>query len=68
MNRTTIPTIPYIMALLAVTCMVAFISLYILRSVAGEWADSHRMQVGTIVGAFIIAPWLVAIVRMRRPV
>jgi len=66
MNRITIP---YIMALLAVSLTVAIAFLIGIKWFAtAEWMRDNRHTVTTIVGATIVAPWLVAIVRMRRPV
>jgi hypothetical protein len=58
----------YILALLAVTLLCATASLLAIRFVAGAWADNNRHTISIIIGCIILAPWLVAMVRMRKPV
>jgi hypothetical protein len=65
MNRITIP---YIMGLLGVSLTVAAAFLIGIKWFAtAEWMRDNRHNIVTIIGATIVAPWLVAIVRMRRP-
>lgn len=65
MNRITVP---YMMALLAIGVAVAIATMLGIKWFAtAEWMRDNRTTITTIVGATIVAPWLVAIVRMRRP-
>jgi len=65
MNRLTTS---YMIGLIAVSLTVAIAFLIGIKWFAtAEWMRDNRHTVTTIVGATIVAPWLVAIVRMRRP-
>jgi hypothetical protein len=65
MNRITTS---YIIGLVAVSLAIGIAAVIALKALTtNEWMRDNRHAVTTIIGASIIAPWLVAIVRMRRP-
>jgi hypothetical protein len=65
MNRITTS---YIIGLIAVSLAIGIAAVIALKALTTtEWMQDNRHITTTIVGASIIAPWLVAIVRMRRP-
>ena len=65
MNRITTS---YIIGLVAVSVGIGIAAVIALKALTTpEWMQGNRNITNVIVGASIIAPWLVAIVRMRRP-
>jgi hypothetical protein len=61
-------TTSYIIGLIAVSVGIGIAAVIALKALTTtEWMRDNRHITTTIIGASIIAPWLVAIVRMRRP-
>ena len=61
-------TTSYMIGLIAVSVGIGIAAVIALKALTtAEWMRDNRHITTTIIGASIIAPWLVAIVRMRRP-
>lgn len=65
MNR--IPNIMQSFTILISTIVLAVVAALALRTFAPEWSIHNRNLVSIIIGSIILTPWLVAVVRMRKP-
>jgi hypothetical protein len=65
MNRLTTP---YVIGLIAVSLALCIAAVAALEAfTTTEWMQENRHIITTIVGASIVAPWLVAFVQIRHP-
>lgn len=61
-------SVPYFLGMSAVSIGIGIVVTLAFKTFAtAEWMQDNRTTITTIVGASIIAPWLVVIVRMRLP-
>jgi len=64
----SIPTAIQSLVMLAITLGIGILAVLALRTFAPDWAIANRNLVSIIIGSVILVPWLVAVVRMRKPV
>ena len=62
-----LPTTIQSLIMLAITLGIGILAILALRTFAPEWSIANRNLVSIIIGSVILAPWLVAVVRMRKP-
>lgn len=65
MNST--PTTIQSLIMLAITLGIGILAVLALRTFAPDWSIHNRNLVSIIIGSIILTPWLVVVVRMRKP-
>lgn len=62
-----LPTTIQSLIMLAITLGIGILAILALRTFAPEWSIHNRNLVSIIIGSIILTPWLVVVVRMRKP-